>query len=198
MTSARRRWIALAAALAAVAAAQGTANVALAAPTTSLTTPTYGYDGPSPLPYPSHTSRGLAVAALGAGGPVSLAATTIAAAASYDYLGAFVRGGETSRLHAIGSPAPLTARDEAAFAPAVFVARARVAAEEAGSEAGYVYRGVVREHPGFDEALKGNAYPRNPDSAVTAEEHNLGNTDSPFTSWTHDVGVARRFAGPNA
>jgi hypothetical protein len=31
---------------------------------------------------------------------------------------------------------------------------------------------------------------------ATAEEHNLGNTaESPFTSWTHNLDVAKRFAG---
>lgn len=60
----------------------------------------------------------------------------------------------------------------------------------------FVYRGVARDHPGYADALDGNAFPRNPAGTTTPEAHNLGSTaDSPFTSWTHDPAVAQRFAG---
>lgn len=59
----------------------------------------------------------------------------------------------------------------------------------------YLYRGIVADHPGFADGLKGNVYPRDPASTVTGEEHNLGNTKSPFTSWTRDIDVAKRYAG---
>lgn len=62
----------------------------------------------------------------------------------------------------------------------------------------WAYRGVARDHPGYDDALKGRANPRNPNGTATPEQHNLGNTtDSPYTSWTRDPDVARRFAGPD-
>jgi RHS repeat-associated protein len=73
--------------------------------------------------------------------------------------------------------------------------RAAVAAEGA-TEGGSVFRGVASDHPGFDEALNGNVTPRSLDGTATPEMHNLGITaDSPFTSWTRSLDVARRFAG---
>lgn len=73
--------------------------------------------------------------------------------------------------------------------------RVRVAAK---SES-FVYRGVSREHPGYGDALQGKAVPRNVNGSTTAEAHNYGNAgdlaDSPFTSWTRDPAIARRFAG---
>lgn len=68
-------------------------------------------------------------------------------------------------------------------------------AEEAGTP---IYRGVARDHPGYDDALQGTAHPRNPSGATSAEAHNAGATaDSPFTSWTHSRAVAERYAGEN-
>lgn len=62
----------------------------------------------------------------------------------------------------------------------------------------WAYRGVGRNHPGYDDALKGRVNPRNPNGTATPEQHNLGNTtDSPYTSWTRDPDIARRFAGPD-
>ncbi len=62
----------------------------------------------------------------------------------------------------------------------------------------WAYRGVARDHPGYDDALKGRVNPRNPNGTATPEQHNLGNTtDSPYTSWIRDPDVARRFAGPD-
>jgi hypothetical protein len=62
----------------------------------------------------------------------------------------------------------------------------------------WAYRGVGRNHPGYADALKGKVNPRNPNGTATPEQHNLGNTtDSPYTSWTRDPDVARRFAGPD-
>lgn len=60
------------------------------------------------------------------------------------------------------------------------------------------YRGVGRNHPGYDDALKGRVNPRNPNGTATPAQHNAGNTtDSPYTSWTRDPDTARRFAGPD-
>lgn len=51
---------------------------------------------------------------------------------------------------------------------------------------------------GYDDALQGNAIPRNVNGSTTAEAHNYGSAsdlaDSPFTSWTRDPAIARRFA----
>jgi hypothetical protein len=68
-----------------------------------------------------------------------------------------------------------------------------------------IYRGVPRltgsgePNPAFEDALQGNAYPRNPDGLTSAEAHNLGGpedlADSPFTSWTHRLDVAQLYAG---
>lgn len=65
---------------------------------------------------------------------------------------------------------------------------------KSADEGKYVYRGVSKEHPGHPEASKGNAYPRNPNSPVTAAEHNGGNTDSAFTSWSHRLEEAQWWA----
>jgi hypothetical protein len=75
------------------------------------------------------------------------------------------------------------------------LARGRVAAN--GGQK-WAYRGVGRDHPGYDDALKGRVNPRNPNGTATPEQHNLGNTtDSPYTSWTRDPDIAGRFAGPD-
>ena len=56
-----------------------------------------------------------------------------------------------------------------------------------------LYRGVSRDHPGYDNALQGEAFPRGgPSSAL---QHQTGRTDSPFTSWSSDPSVAAGFAG---
>lgn len=43
-------------------------------------------------------------------------------------------------------------------------------------------------HPALQDAKSGIVRPAQPDSRVSAEEHNLGSVSglSPFTSWTHD------------
>lgn len=48
-------------------------------------------------------------------------------------------------------------------------------------------------HPARGDALLGTATPANPTGQVTPQMHNLGgfSHDSPFTSWTHDYGVAQ-------
>jgi hypothetical protein len=56
----------------------------------------------------------------------------------------------------------------------------------------YLYRGVPEGHPGFGDAEAGGAVPRGGDS--TPVQHNDGSTDSPYTSWTTNPSVARRFA----
>ena len=61
----------------------------------------------------------------------------------------------------------------------------------------YNYRGVHRGHPEWNNALNGKVFPGNINSALSAEEHNLGgfSANSPYTSWTDNPDVARRFAG---
>jgi RHS repeat-associated protein len=68
-------------------------------------------------------------------------------------------------------------------------------------DSGSVFRGVARDHPGYEAATTGRAYPRSPEGATTPELHNAGEpeslADSPFTSWTRDREIAEEFAGPD-
>jgi len=66
-------------------------------------------------------------------------------------------------------------------------------ASEAGD--GYLYRGVTEDHPGFDDAADGVAEPRG--GPASALEHNAGNTESDFTSWSSKEDVAMKFATNN-
>ena len=76
------------------------------------------------------------------------------------------------------------------------------AAAEAGGEAAayateYLYRGVHVGHPALPDALAGRVVPGNPAGTITPELHNDGNWagQSPFTSWTRSVEVAKFHAG---
>jgi RHS repeat-associated protein len=53
-----------------------------------------------------------------------------------------------------------------------------------GDGDGYLYRGVPNEHYKYDDALEGRAVPLGGHS--DPGRHAGGNTDSEFTSWTHD------------
>ncbi|MFI8516877.1 polymorphic toxin-type HINT domain-containing protein [Streptomyces sp. NPDC085481] len=55
-----------------------------------------------------------------------------------------------------------------------------------------VYRGVPEGHPGFDAAVDGSVVPRG--GPASAEAHQLGNTESPYTSWSTSEAAARRAA----
>ena len=55
-----------------------------------------------------------------------------------------------------------------------------------------LYRGVNESHVGYADALKGKVTPRG--GTATAAEHNAGNTNSPFTSWTTNQAVAENYA----
>lgn len=55
-----------------------------------------------------------------------------------------------------------------------------------------LYRGVNETHPGFSNATEGVVLPRG--GEATAAQHNAGNTNSPFTSWTTNPAVAENFA----
>ena len=61
----------------------------------------------------------------------------------------------------------------------------------------YNYRGIHRNHPEWENALKGRVVPGNANSKLSAEEHNLGgfSANSPYTSWTDDPNIARNFSG---
>ncbi|MBO9593975.1 MAG: hypothetical protein J7599_13790, partial [Niabella sp.] len=74
----------------------------------------------------------------------------------------------------------------------VLTAGVGLAANASKAEMVTVYRGVNESHPGFTDALKGNANPRG--GTATAAEHNAGNTSSKFTSWTTNKNVAVNYA----
>jgi RHS repeat-associated protein len=79
------------------------------------------------------------------------------------------------------------------FNLATMAAGGGVGGGEAGAEdLVTLYRGVDALHPGFANALEGTAVPRGGSASVL--EHVLGNTESEFTSWTTDFGVAEGFA----
>ena len=55
-----------------------------------------------------------------------------------------------------------------------------------------LYRGVNENHPGYEDALNGTVSPRG--GNATPAEHNEGNTNSPYTSWTTNPDVAENYA----
>ncbi|TDC74172.1 RHS repeat-associated core domain-containing protein [Actinomadura sp. 7K507] len=55
-----------------------------------------------------------------------------------------------------------------------------------------LYRGVRKEHAKYDDATQGIARPRG--GTATPEEHNMANTESPWTSWTTKRWVAEKHA----
>lgn len=55
-----------------------------------------------------------------------------------------------------------------------------------------LYRGVNEGHIGYNAALKGEA--NSIGGSASALEHNMGNTNSEFTSWTSDYEVAKNYA----
>jgi len=50
------------------------------------------------------------------------------------------------------------------------------------------FRGVPRDNPHYPDVLAGNQFPRG--GPATAEEHSMGDTNSPFTSWNTDPNIA--------
>ena len=60
----------------------------------------------------------------------------------------------------------------------------------------FVYRGVHALHPALDAARKGWATPGNVNGIITPEQHNTGDLleESPFTSWTTKLEIAKIFA----
>ena len=85
----------------------------------------------------------------------------------------------------------------AAVAVVAEVAGAWVGGEiaDAAGDSAFLYRGVAEDHPGFPNALNGTAEPLG--GPASAAEHNAGWTESPYTSWTTNIKVARGYAGPN-
>jgi hypothetical protein len=59
--------------------------------------------------------------------------------------------------------------------------------------ASYLYRGVHGAHPQLALARQGIVVPGNLDGTATPEQHNEGGMewDSPYTSWTHSLKIAR-------
>lgn len=71
--------------------------------------------------------------------------------------------------------------------------------DDIGPGDGYIFRGVHADHPDIDNAKKGKVTPGNPKGTVSAEDHNKGGhqTDSQYTSWTHNYDVAKSHAEKN-
>ena len=63
---------------------------------------------------------------------------------------------------------------------------------KSGTEKIKLYRGINESHIGYNDALKGTSKPRGGNASPL--EHNLGNTNSNYTSWTTDPEVAKNFA----
>ena len=61
----------------------------------------------------------------------------------------------------------------------------------------FLYRGIHKGHPEYNSALKGRAVPGNVRGSTTPKMHNLGRNlkDSPYTSWTDDLNIAKFHAG---
>lgn len=67
-----------------------------------------------------------------------------------------------------------------------------VAARAARDEQVTLYRGVPRGHPKYQDATQGRAVPLG--GTATPYLHNLGDTESEYTSWTDEPSLARAFA----
>lgn len=67
-----------------------------------------------------------------------------------------------------------------------------VSAEAAEGGTQTLYRGVNSTSPAYENATQGTAIPKG--GNATAVEHNGGNTNSPFTSWTTNPEVAKNYA----
>ncbi|MEE5054473.1 RHS repeat-associated core domain-containing protein, partial [Pseudomonas alliivorans] len=59
-----------------------------------------------------------------------------------------------------------------------------------------LYRGVSAKHPEIENAKRGKAKPGNVNSDISPELHNKGGVsqDSPYTSWTRDLKIAKWWA----
>lgn len=55
-----------------------------------------------------------------------------------------------------------------------------------------MYRGVNSTSPAYENATEGTAVPRG--GTASPAEHNQGNTNSEFTSWTTNPEVAKNYA----
>ncbi|SBS34712.1 hypothetical protein MSP8886_03147 [Marinomonas spartinae] len=66
-------------------------------------------------------------------------------------------------------------------------------------EGKYLYRGVYFGHPDYENAVQGKVVPGDVNGTVSPEEHNYGSNsaNSPYTSWTRDPEIARKFAMKN-
>jgi len=70
------------------------------------------------------------------------------------------------------------------------------ALRKAGGSGGFLYRGVHASHPAIDAAREGSVIPGNVNGTISAAEHNAGglSSNSPFTSWTTNIDIARGYA----
>jgi RHS repeat-associated protein len=55
-----------------------------------------------------------------------------------------------------------------------------------------IYRGVNESSPGYSNAIEGKVVPKG--GTATPVEHNMGNTNSNYTSWTTNPEVAKNYA----
>jgi RHS repeat-associated protein len=97
------------------------------------------------------------------------------------------------RLHAYQVSQEAAASDRLALIRERAQTASRAEAEpKSGERTVLLHRGVPEGHPGYEAATLGNAYPRG--GNATALEHNMGDTQSQFTSWTRTWSVAESAA----
>ena len=95
----------------------------------------------------------------------------------------------------VGLLATIAATEIVGGGPEDPVADGLVAEEVADYEGMTLYRGVASDSPAYEDALEGAAEARG--GPANALDHSLGDTNSPYTSWTSDYNVATRFATNN-
>jgi RHS repeat-associated protein len=83
-----------------------------------------------------------------------------------------------------GSVAPIT--------PGPSVAGEEIDTSEEEEDGITLFRGVASNSPAYENALNGIAEPRGGNASML--DHSLGNTQSPYTSWTSSYSIAQDFA----
>src|SRR6185295_18448688 len=97
------------------------------------------------------------------------------------------------RAHAYQTSQAAAASDRLALIRERAQVASRAEAEpKNGERAVLLHRGVPEKSPAYEDATLGIAYPRGGDA--TPLEHNMGNTQSQFTSWTRTWSVAESAA----
>lgn len=93
---------------------------------------------------------------------------------------------------AAGSVALATEGTVKAVGNSTKVKSGTVATAEAEGSTQTLYRGVNSTSPAYENATQGTAVPKG--GTATAAEHNMGNTNSNYTSWTTNPEVAKNYA----